>query len=94
MRSVSPAITVGRANGRSTSDPSSFLPGNESRTSTHAIAVPANVFTITTITALSSVSLSAAQDSGLRTADQNAPHPPVNAWDARAAIGMSTSRLR
>src|SRR2546423_1214705 len=72
----------------------SLLPGKRSRTSTHAIAVPATAFTAATISDATSVSLSAATASLPVTAVQNASNPFSNAFDATAASGSSTTMLR
>src|SRR5947207_1849455 len=70
------------------------LPGKRSRTSTQAIAVPATAFTAATISDTTNVSFSAATASLPVTAVQNASNPFWNAFDATAASGSSTTRLR
>ena len=71
-----------------------FLPGNSSRTSTHAISVPKIAFTITTIAETTSVSLIAASASGLETSRQKARVPPCADCASSAATGSSTSTDR
>src|ERR671910_951917 len=93
-RRVSPATIVGSANGRSISELTTFLPGNSSRTSTHAISVPKNALTITTISDAISVSLSAATASGLVTAFQKPSVPFSKDLKTTAASGISATTLR
>src|SRR5436305_5769272 len=69
-------------------------PRKRSRTSTHAIAVPATAFTAATRTDTPSVSFSAAPASRLVTAVQNASSPWSNAFEVTAASGSSTTTLR
>ncbi len=66
------------------------LPGNSSRTSTHAISVPKIALTTTTIAETASVSLIAASAWGLVTSFQNADAPPLPAFASTAATGRST----
>ena len=87
---MSPATTVGRANGRSISELMMFLPKNESRTSTHAIRVPKTALIAATSNDAASVSSSAATASGAVTAAQNASQPPFLVCHRRAEIGRST----
>jgi hypothetical protein len=70
------------------------LPGNSSRTSTHAISVPKNAFTATTIAEAASVSLSAATACGVDISRQKEAAPPWLACASSAAIGSSTSTDR
>jgi hypothetical protein len=70
------------------------LPGKLSRTSTHAIAVPAIAFTRTTISDEIRVSSSADLASGVVTCVQKASSPSANPFEATAAIGMRTITLR
>ncbi len=81
---------VGRARGRSTTASTTRLPGNWSRTSTHATAVPTTQFSTATPAALAKVSSIAASDSGWRTAEKKALEPPSKAFAATAARGNST----
>src|SRR4051794_32543729 len=92
--SVNPATIVGRANGRSISMLTKDLPGNSSRTSTHAISVPITTLTTVTASAIPSVSLSAATACGCVTWSQNSPAPPSNDFAVTAASGSRTMTLR
>ena len=74
---MSPATIVGSANGRSMNELTMLLPRNSSRTSTHAISVPASALITTTITEAISVSRSAATACGLLTAFQNESNAAV-----------------
>ncbi len=91
---VRPATIVGSANGRSMTMLRSVLPGNESRTSTHAITVPTTAFTPTTASDSSSVILSAATACGSVIASQNALQPPWVERHVSAASGRRTIRVR
>ena len=71
-----------------------LLPGNSSRTSTHAISVPNSAFTSTTITDAIRVSRSAATACGLLMASQNASKPLSNDLKTTAASGISATMLR
>ena len=74
--------------------PTSFLPGNSSRTSTQAITSPATELKAATPSEQNRVSSSAATPSGSETECQNAPRPPLKALLRTAASGRRTSRLR
>ena len=65
-----------------------------SRTSTHAISVPITALIATAAAVTSKVNRSAATASGDETAVQNWDQPPPTAFQATAASGMSTTRLR
>src|SRR5581483_1253913 len=69
-------------------------PGNESRTSTHAIAVPATALNAATTSAAISVSFSADHASGRRTSCQNVVIPSARELQTSAASGTRTIRLR
>jgi hypothetical protein len=71
VSSVSSATIVGSANGRSITASTTPLPGNRSRTSTQAIAVPASAFTAAQRTAAPSVSSRAETASGRVASSQN-----------------------
>ena len=75
MSSTSPATIVGSANGRSITALTNPLPGNSSRTSTHAIAVPVTAWIAATIADAASVSFSAASASGEVTTCQKTCRP-------------------
>src|SRR5262249_45513114 len=70
------------------------FPGNVSRTSTQAMSVPITRLISATIRDAPTVSCSAAQASGVRTACQNAPGPSAPERHTTAASGMNTTRLR
>src|SRR5690349_17533565 len=88
-----PATIVGSANGRSISALMNRLPGNSSRTSTHAISVPNTTLISVTTSAESSVSFSAAIDCLLVTVSQKWAQPPSVDFDTTAASGSSTITL-
>ena len=71
-----------------------LLPGNSSRTSTHAISVPKSALTSTTITDAIRVSRSAATACGLLTAVQKPSAPFSNDVTSTAASGMRATMLR
>ena len=88
--STSPATIVGSANGRSMTALSAVLPGNSSRTSTHAVTVPSTAFVSAAATEISSVSFSAETASADETVSQNPASPfPVDDQTS-AAIGSAT----
>src|SRR3954453_2401049 len=91
--SVMPATTVGSANGRSISALPTRLPGNSSRTSTHATSVPNSALIAATIRAAPSVSFSALTDWRLETVSQKCAIPPSVDFATTAARGRSTIRL-
>src|SRR3954471_4051085 len=70
------------------------LPRKLSRTSTHAVAVPATALTAAQAAASPSVSFSAAIASGSVAACQNDTKPPPRALHTSAASGSRTTRLR
>src|SRR3954447_20651404 len=70
------------------------LPGNSSRTSTHAMSVPVTMFTTTTTIDTSTGKRIAANACCPGTASQNADGPPVVDSATTAASGMRTTRLR
>ena len=94
MSNVRLATIVGSANGRSINELTIPLPGNRSRTSTHAIAVPATALIAITISDAPSVSSRAARASGVVTCVQKVPRPAENAFDPTAASGIRTMTLR
>src|SRR5689334_10800952 len=69
------------------------LPGNSSRTRTHATSVPISAPITATSTALPTVIHSALTATGLVTEVQNVPGPCANALTATAASGISTITL-
>ena len=85
---VRPATIVGNANGRSTRALNRPCPMKRSRTSVHAIAVPATALTSATTSETPSVSLRAEVASAFVTACQPC------AFQLSAARGSSTMRLR
>ena len=89
-----PATTVGSAKGRSITEFTIALPGKLSLTRTQAMAVPVTTLTTTTIAEATRVSFSAESAKGEVTAVQDAPRPPSVDCETRAAIGISTIRLR
>src|SRR5262245_2181917 len=92
-RSVSPATMVGSAKGRSITELRIRLPGNSSRTSTHAISVPITALIATTISEVISVSLIADWASGAVIESQKCPRPSSKPRLTTAASGSSTMRL-
>jgi hypothetical protein len=92
--STRPATIVGKANGRSMSPSTSRLPGKSSRTRTQAVRVPITRLINATPNEAATVSFSAAQASGVRTACQKAPGPCPAERHTTNASGMSTTRLR
>ena len=92
--STTPATIVGSANGRSIIALTIRLPGNSSRTITHAINVPKIALISTTIAETINVSLIAATASGFETSRQKAPVPPFVDCAKSAASGSSTSTDR
>ena len=93
-RSVRPATIVGSANGRSMSVFTRRLPGNSSRTSVQASAVPVTALIATTPPESSNVSSSAARASGFHATCQKWCQPPLAAFAATAASGTRTMMLR
>src|SRR3954453_484897 len=91
--SVRPATMVGNANGRSITELTSDLPGNSSRTRTHAINVPGTAFTTATTIDINSVNLSAATASRLDTAVQKPSRPLSVLAETSAASGNRTITL-
>ena len=89
-----PATTVGSAKGRSITELTIRLPGKLSLTRTQAIAVPAITLMTTTIADAIRVSFRAETARGDVRDVQNASSPPSVDWATRAAIGISTIRLR
>ena len=85
---------MGRANGRSISALTTLLPGNSSRTSTHAISVPKTALITTTITEAISVSFSAATSWSLLTDVQKLSSPLSIDLNSTAASGISATTLR
>ena len=71
-----------------------LLPGNSSRTSTHAISVPNTALMSTTTTDAISVSFSAATACGLLIAFQKLSPPFSNDVSTTAASGISATMLR
>jgi hypothetical protein len=94
VSNVSPATIVGSAKGRSITASTAPLPGNRSRTSTHAITVPATALTAAQSTAAPSVSFSAATASGLVTSCQKVSSPCDRELHTSAASGSRTTMLR
>src|SRR5471030_41275 len=90
--SVSPATIVGSANGKSMSALRNGLPQKLSRTSTHAISVPATAFTTDTPSDAMRLNFRLASASAAKTSFQN--DPPVKARAATAASGSSTITLK
>ncbi len=81
---------VGKANGRSMIALTTLFPGNESRTSTHAMIVPKTAVVSTARVERIIVSLSAATACGDDTTSQNPLQPlPVDVQTI-AAIGSTT----
>src|SRR5215212_5405340 len=91
---VTPATIVGRAKGRSMRALTTRLPGNWSRTSTHAISVPMTTLTVATISATAKVRRSAARAWGWVAACQKAPQPSRVERQRTAVRGRTTIRLR
>ena len=90
---VSPATIVGSANGRSISALTNRLPGNVSRTSTHATSVPMTAPMPATISDAVIVITSARTASVLLIESQNVPSPEDAALATTAASGTSTNAL-
>src|SRR5437763_13840352 len=88
-----PATIVGSAKGRSMSALTTRLPGNSSRTSTHAINVPVTALIAATPSDATSVSSSAETASRPVTACHAAARPPSVALTATAASGRRTITL-
>ena len=70
------------------------LPRNESRTSTHAIAVPVTALKAATSRAATSVNFSAEAASAFVISSQNVPSPCARELQMSAASGTSTIKLR
>lgn len=87
------ATIVGSAKGRSMSALTKALPGNSSRTSTHATSVPKTALTSATAADTARVTRSAARAAGAVTAAKNSPGPAETERTVRAASGSSTMRL-
>ena len=87
------ATIVGSANGRSMSAPTIRLPGNSSRTSTQAMAVPITTLITATIAETTTVTRSAASAPGAVTASQKPAQPFSNDVTVSAANGRSTMTL-
>src|SRR3954468_163928 len=88
-----PTTIVGRAKGRSMTALMAALPRNRSRTSTHAVAVPATALTAATASDVHSDSFSADTAWRLVTADQKVSRPPSVERATSAASGMRTMTL-
>ncbi len=89
-----PATIVGSANGRSMSALTIRLPGNSSRTSTHAISVPKIALISTTIAEVDERELDRGERLGACDLRQNAAVPPFADCASSAATGSSTSTDR
>ena len=87
------ATIVGSANGRSISALTKRLPGNSSRTSTHATSVPATTLTSATISEIPTVSTSAARAAGAEIASHRPATPLSSERVATAASGSRTMTL-
>ena len=87
------ATIVGSANGRSMSALTTRLPGNSSRTSTHAMSVPMTALTSATTADASRVTARAASATGAVTASQKPARPSSKARAVSAARGSSTMTL-
>src|SRR5688500_7442679 len=87
------ATMVGSANGRSMSALTTRLPGNASRTRTHAMRVPITELSTATTAETRSVTPRAARATGAVTASQNPVSPSSNERTVSAASGSSTMTL-
>ena len=90
---MSPATIVGSANGRSITELTSRLPGNWSRTSTHATSVPITAPIAAITSDATTVTASAVSTSLVVIESQKAPSPWENAFATIAASGISTITL-
>jgi hypothetical protein len=91
---VRPATIVGSAKGRSMSALTIPFPRKESRTSTHAISVPATALIATTTSETTKVSFSEATAEGLETARQKLSAPFSVDFQTTAASGSRTMNPR